>query len=139
MANQLNIGSLLFMNSILPAYAAAGGMPSIVLERPLFYREQDDGCYPVVSYIVYKLIEDGAIGVPVSLLCQSIIYFGVGLHGSFLRFWVVNFFIMQTGIALAYVCASVGKTMVRPVGQRVGGFGSITLPYLAPELLDTGA
>ena len=33
MANQLNIGSLLFMANVLPAYAAAGQMPSIVLER----------------------------------------------------------------------------------------------------------
>jgi ATP-binding cassette subfamily G (WHITE) protein 2 len=34
MTNQLNIGSLLFMANILPAYVAAGQMPSIVLERP---------------------------------------------------------------------------------------------------------
>lgn len=110
-ANQLNIASLFFMNCILPSYAAAGQMPSIVLERPLFYREQDDGCYPVISYVVYKLIEEGIIAFPVSLIAQSIIYFGVGLQGSFIRFWIVNFLISQTGIALAYSCSSVAKTM----------------------------
>lgn len=100
------------MANVLPSYVAAGQMPSIVLERPLFYREQDDGCYPVISYIVYKLIEEGLVGLPVSLLTQSILYFGVGLRGSFLRFWIVHFCIAQNGIALAYVCSSVAKTMV---------------------------
>lgn len=112
MANQLNIGSLLFMANVLPSYVAAGQMPSIVLERPLFYREQDDGCYPVISYIVYKLIEETLVGLPVSFLTQSILYFGVGLQGSFLRFWIVHFLIAQNGIALAYVCSSIAKTMV---------------------------
>ena len=38
MANQLNVAALLFMCNILPAYAASGNMPSIVLERPLLPR-----------------------------------------------------------------------------------------------------
>lgn len=38
-------------------------------------------------------------------------YFDVGLQGSFIRFWLINFFIAQNGIALAYVCSSVAKTM----------------------------
>ena len=64
MANQLNVAALLFMCNILPAYAASGNMPSIVLERPLFYRERDDGCYPVAAYVAHKAIEEGAIGLP---------------------------------------------------------------------------
>ena len=89
-----------------------------LIGRPLFYREQDDGCYPVVSYIVYKLIEEGLIGLPISLFSQCILYYGVGLKGSFFRFWIVHFFIAQNGIALAYVCSSVAKTMVRRLTRK---------------------
>lgn len=111
MANQLNIASLLFMSNILPAYAASGNMPSIVLERPLFYREQDDGCYPVAAYVAHKAIEEGAIGLLVTLVGQAIVFSVVGLRGSFLRYWLVYWLVQQSGIALAYVCASLAPNM----------------------------
>ena len=111
MANQLNVAALLFMCNILPAYAASGNMPSIVLERPLFYRERDDGCYPVFAYVAHKAIEEGAIGLLVTLVGQAIVYAVVGLRGSFLRYWLVYWLVQQSGVALAYVCASLAPNM----------------------------
>ena len=43
---------------ILPSYGAAVYVPTLVLERPLFFREYADGCYHVVSYIMSKFIEE---------------------------------------------------------------------------------
>lgn len=110
-ANQLNMASLFFMNNILPAFGALGYMPTIVLERPLFYREQDDGCYPLASYLVYKVIEEGFISIPVTLLGQIMLYFSVGVKGSFFWFWFVHWIVLQCGIALAYVCAGIAVNM----------------------------
>lgn len=53
-----NIAAALFMITALPAFAAAGYMPSVLLERPLFYREQNDGCYRVINYLVFKILEE---------------------------------------------------------------------------------
>ena len=43
---------------ILPSYGAAVYVPTLVLERPLFFREYADGCYHVISYIMSKFIEE---------------------------------------------------------------------------------
>ena len=42
-----------------------------VLERAMFYRELDDGVYPLSSYIAYKIIEEGVSAIPVSLIAQT--------------------------------------------------------------------
>ena len=110
-ANQLNIGSLLYMLNILPSFGASGYMPSIVLERAVFYREVDDGSYPLFSYITYKLIEEGVLAIPVTLVAQMSLYLGCALQGSFAIFWICNYMVLTCGIALAYVCASVAPNM----------------------------
>ena len=44
-SNIPNIGAVLFMWCTLPAYGASSYVPSLVLERPLFVRERNDGLY----------------------------------------------------------------------------------------------
>ena len=110
-ANQLNVASLLYMLNILPSFGASGYMPSIVLERAVFYREVDDGSYPLFSYIAYKFIEEGVLAIPVTLTAQMALYLGCALQGSFAIFWICNYMVLSCGIALAYVCASVAPNM----------------------------
>ena len=44
--------SLLYFVAALCGYGAAAFVPSLTLDRPLFYRELADGCYsPVVYYL----------------------------------------------------------------------------------------
>ena len=38
-------------------------------------------------------------------------YAVVGLRGSFLRYWLVYWLVQQSGVALAYVCASLAPNM----------------------------
>ena len=56
-------------------------------------------------------IEEGAIGLLVTLVGQAIVYAVVGLRGSFLRYWLVYWLVQQSGVALAYVCASLAPNM----------------------------
>jgi ATP-binding cassette, subfamily G (WHITE), member 2 len=110
-STQLNVASLLSMLNILPSFQASGYMPSVVLERAMFYRELDDGVYPLVSYIAYKIIEEGILAIPVSLIAQMMLFLGCGIQGSFFYFWIINYGVMSCGIALAYVCAAAASTM----------------------------
>lgn len=108
---QLNTAALMFMVATLPSFGAAGYMPSIVMERPLFYREMADGCYGVYSYLIYKLIEEGFLAIFPSLVSQGMIYGACALRGSFLIFWLSYYCILQNGIALAYVVSAVAPNM----------------------------
>ena len=110
-ADQLNTSALLFMAASLPTFGAAGYMPSIVMERPLFYRERDDGCYTVPAYLLYKVIEEGLLASGASLIGTILIYFGTGLSGSYGFFFLAYYQILLCGIALAYQVASVAPTM----------------------------
>lgn len=110
-STQLNVASLLSMLNILPSFQASGYMPSVVLERAMFYRELDDGVYPLSSYIAYKIIEEGVLAIPVSLVAQMMLYLGCAIQGSFFYFWIINYGVMSCGIALAYVCAAVAPNM----------------------------
>ena len=115
-------------------------MPSITLDRPLFYRELADGCYsPVVYYLaksnpnpspkpkpkpnptpnptpnqVYylaKFVEEAVLASVTSLLFALIVFFSCSLQGSFLVFALVYFLTTMTGICLAYGVAAVVPTM----------------------------
>ena len=106
-STQLNVASLLSMINILPSFQASGYMPSVVMERAMFYREIDDGVYPLLSYIAYKIIEEGLLAIPVSLVAQMMLFLGCAIKGNFFYFWIINYGVMSCGIALAYVCSAV--------------------------------
>lgn len=105
------IPAVLFMVVVLPAFGAAGYMPSLMLERPIFVRERADGNYRVFSYLTYKVLEEFALTVPVSLLFSVAIYYGVGLHGNLLLFWLAFLVTQNIGIVLAYLVAAFSPTV----------------------------
>ena len=109
LASQINVSNMLFMNNVLPAFAAGAYLPSILMERPLLYRELDDGCYPLLAYITYKVIEEAIVAFVVSLLATTIVYNAVGLIGNFAVDWLTYFGVQQCGAAIAYACAAVAR------------------------------
>ena len=106
-----NVTNLLFMNNVLPAFASAAYMPSILMERGLFYRELDDGCYTVWSYGLYKTIEEVLVALPVAMVSQLIVHYGRGLQGNYFYDWMIYFAVGQCGAALAYVVAPASKNI----------------------------
>merc|ERR1712157_688584 len=102
---------ILFMVVVLPAFGAAGYMPSLMLERPIFVRERADGNYRVFSYLLYKILEEFLLTIPISLLFTVVIYYGVGLHGSLLLFWLTFLVTQNIGIVLAYLVAAFSPTV----------------------------
>lgn len=106
-----NVAGALFMSTALPSFTAAGYMPSIVQERPLFYRETADGCYGALTYVIYKLVEEAIPQILASLIFCLLTVFIIEFQGNFFWHWVIFYFSGQTGIALAYTCGAIARNM----------------------------
>ncbi|KAI3436016.1 hypothetical protein D9Q98_002073 [Chlorella vulgaris] len=106
-----NVTAMLFMWVVLPAFGAASYVPSIVLERPLFVREQSDGLYRVSTYLIFKLIEEFVVAFINSLVFSNVVFWLLQLKGSFVLFWLVYLCTLATGIVLAYTVAAISPNM----------------------------
>ena len=103
--------SLLYFVSALCGYGAAAFVPSLTLDRPLYYRELADGCYSPLVYYLSKFIEEAVLAVFTSLLFACITFFGCNLQGSFWVFASVYYLTTMCGICLAYAVAAVAPNM----------------------------
>ncbi|KAK9904972.1 hypothetical protein WJX75_006687 [Coccomyxa subellipsoidea] len=109
--NAVNIGAALFMWTILPGFAAAAYTPTLVQERPIFYRERSDGLYKAVTYLVAKLLEEVIVALVQSLIMSCIVFFPLELAGSWALFWYTYFQTTVIGILLAYIIAGLSPNM----------------------------
>merc|ERR1712023_2454 len=103
--------SCLYFFCALCGYGAAAFVPSLTLERALFYRERNDGCYAAWTYYLAKFIEEAVLCVLTSLLFSVIVFFALKLQGSFLVFALAYFLTSMIGIVLAYAVAAVAPNM----------------------------
>jgi ATP-binding cassette subfamily G (WHITE) protein 2 len=103
--------SLLYIVSALCGYGAASFVPSLILERPLFYRELADGNYTAPVYYLAKLLEEAALASLTSFVFAATIFFGVGLQGSFWIVALTYFVTTMSGICLAYAVAALVPSM----------------------------
>lgn len=88
------------------AYGAAAFTPSLVLDRPVFYREIADGFYSPTAYYIAKATQEGTTAVLTSLLFCTITYLSLSLQGQFLVYFVVHYLTSMIGIVLAYCVAA---------------------------------
>jgi ABC-type multidrug transport system ATPase subunit len=103
--------SVLYFFCALCGYGAAAYVPSLTLERPLFYRERADGCYTAVTYYLSKFIEEAFLCTITSLVFSVIVFFAMKLQGSFVIFVLSYFLTAMVGITLAYAVAAVSPNM----------------------------
>ncbi|DBA95854.1 hypothetical protein WJX77_006274 [Trebouxia sp. C0004] len=106
-----NIGGLLFLWVTLPAYGACAYTPAIVLERPVFVREQSDGLYRVITYLTFKVMEEVVLAVASSVVFSLLVYYLVRLQGSFFPVWIVFLVTQLVGVVLAYLIAAISPNM----------------------------
>jgi ABC-type multidrug transport system ATPase subunit len=107
---QSTAGALYFFMALC-GYGAAAFVPSLTLERSLFYRERADGCYAPVTYYMSKFIEESIICVITSLIFSLMIFFPLKLQGSFFVFLAAYFLTTMIGIVLAYTVAAIAPNM----------------------------
>ena len=78
-----SLSGLFFATVVLSGYGASPFVPSMCLDRPIFYRDRADGYYGPGAYVLAKLIEDTAVLCAGSALFSVIVFYGCGLQGSF--------------------------------------------------------
>uniref|UniRef100_A0A7S3YX25 ABC transporter domain-containing protein n=1 Tax=Lotharella globosa TaxID=91324 RepID=A0A7S3YX25_9EUKA len=103
--------SMLYFVVAILAYGAAGFIPSISLDRPLFYRERNDGLYTTATYFLAKFMEEAIVCVFTSLIFTVIVWWSVDFQGSFGVFIFTYYLVSMTGIVLAYFIAAIVPTM----------------------------
>jgi ABC-type multidrug transport system ATPase subunit len=109
--NVVNVAGMLLMWVILPAFGAASYIPAIVLERPLFVRERNDGLYRVITYLCAKTIEELGIAFAASLIFSNVVFWAVNFHGGYVIFWLLYLCTLATGIMVAYFVAAVSPNI----------------------------
>mmetsp|Transcript_90016 Transcript_90016/g.280160 ORF Transcript_90016/g.280160 Transcript_90016/m.280160 type:complete len:621 (+) Transcript_90016:92-1954(+) len=106
-----SVAAALYFFAALCGYGAAAFVPSLTLERPLFYRERADGCYTAVAYYMSKFVEEAVLCTLTSLTFSAIVFFAMRLQGSFIVFAAAYFLTSMVGIVLAYAVAAFAPTM----------------------------
>lgn len=102
----LSASSLLFFVAALCGFGAAAFVPTLNLERRLFYRELDDGCYSAITYYFAKFIEEAVIALFTSGLFAVIVFYGMKLTGNFGIFFVTYYLTTLIGVILAYAISA---------------------------------
>jgi len=103
--------SLLYFIMALCGYGAAAFVPSLTLDRPLFYRELADGNYSATIYYLSKFIEEALLASLTSFLFGLIVFWSCSLQGSFFTFVFTYYLTTMTGILLAYAIAALSPNM----------------------------
>ena len=66
----------------LPAFGAAAYVPQIVMERRLFMRERADGLYRPMAYLVFKMLDEMFLLLPVTLVLGAVVFYAMDLTGE---------------------------------------------------------
>jgi ABC-type multidrug transport system ATPase subunit len=101
-----SVSSLLFFICALCGFGAAAFVPTLNLERKLFYRELADGCYNPMTYYFSKFIEEAAVALVTSTLFCVIVFFGLKLTGNFGVFLCIYYLTTLIGVILAYAVSA---------------------------------
>lgn len=103
--------ALLFMLGVLPAYAAAGYMPTLIEERAILYRERNDGYYSVPAYLVYKFVEEMIVAVVVSVAFSLMVFYASGMAGSVVFVVLIMLSTMMVGVQFAFLVSAVAPSL----------------------------
>lgn len=76
----------------------------MAVERALYVRERNDGMYRPVVYLLYKMLDEFLLMVPVTAVSTAIMFLGCKLQGSFLLFWLVTLFTLANGTGVPACC-----------------------------------
>lgn len=62
-----SVAGIIFFWCCAPAFGAAAYIPQLFLARPLYFRERNDGLYRPITFLMYLMVEEVVVAIPVSL------------------------------------------------------------------------
>lgn len=107
--DKVAVTGILFLWSMLSAFTSMGILPTIVIERPVYRRERDDGLYTPATYTFYKITEEILPQIPAGLIYSALVFYIVDLGGSFLLFWLVYLVSTANSIASTFLISSLSS------------------------------
>lgn len=110
-SNNINIAAVCYMWCTLPAFGASAYVPSIVMERPLFVRERNDGLYLAITYLCAKMVDELLLAIVGTLIFSCVVYFPLKLGGLWVTWWLCYLCTLSIGIVLAYLVAALSPSM----------------------------
>ena len=72
--------------------------PCLAAERNLFTRERNDGLYYVITYLLFKLVEELFLASLVTLPVAAWTFYGIGLQGQFVVWWLNYYVTLCNGV-----------------------------------------
>lgn len=121
-----NVTGIMFFWCTTPAFGAAAYVPSIMLSRPLYFRERNDGLYRSFTFLSYLMMEEALIAIPVTLAINTVMWFALKLAGSFILWWLSFFITYIAGITVSYAICSISPS-INVANAAVPVFGVICL------------
>ncbi|PSC72752.1 P-loop containing nucleoside triphosphate hydrolase isoform B [Micractinium conductrix] len=103
--------AVLFLWSTLTAFTSMGILPCLIVERPVFLRERADGLYRPITYLVYKVTEEVAVGTLPAVAYSALVFYLVRLQGSFLLFFLIYYVSMCVAISLSLLAGAISPTV----------------------------
>ena len=82
-------------------------------ERNLFTRERNDGLYHVITYLLFKMVEELLLVLCMTLPVAAWTFYGIGLQGQFVLFWLNSLVTLSNGIGEWLVQCCVILAVVR--------------------------
>ncbi|CAD7940508.1 unnamed protein product [Amoebophrya sp. A25] len=107
----LSTSAMLYFVCAICGYGAAAYVPSLTLDRPLFYRELADGCFGPFTYYASKFLEESTLCIFTSVFFVLTVSWAVNLTGNVLVFILLYYVTAMLGIVLAYLFAAVSPNM----------------------------
>jgi len=98
--------SLLYWVVAICGYSASAFVPSLIEDRPVFYRERADGLYSSTCYTLSKVLEEALACVLTSTVFTLVIFHGIALQGSLWVFALIYYLTSFCGICIALAFAS---------------------------------
>lgn len=109
-----SIGStvaVLFMVVALNGFGAASYVPTLAMDRALYYREVSDGLYRSIVYLLFNLLTELFVSAITAILYTLIVWWAIDLQGSLGIFFIVYYISSIVGITAAYAVAAVSPTL----------------------------
>mmetsp|Transcript_12335 Transcript_12335/g.23240 ORF Transcript_12335/g.23240 Transcript_12335/m.23240 type:complete len:777 (+) Transcript_12335:495-2825(+) len=104
----MTTASLLFIAVGAAVFTTSVYVPTLIEERPVFFRERHDACYRVISYVLHKIIIEGVTGIGAVLIFCPIVYWSCSLQDHIysyiffnLTLWTLNFAAVMLTLAVA--------------------------------------
>ena len=95
----------------LNGFGAASYVPTLAMDRALYYREVSDGLYRSIVYLLFNLLTELFVSAITAILYTLIVWWAIDLQGSLGIFFIVYYISSIVGITAAYAVAAVSPTL----------------------------